>query len=74
MDKLYMELIRRFGYEGKPVSFTEFTSDGPYLDAVRTFILILFLAHKDRLRISQVEEDLLLKPVLREVERIGAAP
>ena len=68
MDKLYLELLRRFSLTGKPIHFTELTSGKSRIDTVRTFILLIFLAHNSRVEIDVVEDDLLITPLPEEAE------
>lgn len=68
MDKLYLELLRRFSRTGMPIHFTELTSGKTHIETVRTFILLIFLAHNSRIEITVKEDDLLITPLPEGVE------
>ncbi|MGC8849839.1 MAG: hypothetical protein ACP5QI_05135, partial [Candidatus Bathyarchaeia archaeon] len=70
LDKLYLELLRRASFTGKPVSFSELTSMKNHIEKVRIFILLIFLAHGGRVSIVTAGDDLLVEP-LKEVDSLG---
>ncbi|MEM2122853.1 MAG: hypothetical protein QXE79_04370 [Candidatus Bathyarchaeia archaeon] len=67
LDKLYIELIRRFSLTGKPVSFSELTSLKKRMETVRIFILLIFLAHEGRVYVAVVDDDLLITPLQEDI-------
>ncbi|MEM3381396.1 MAG: segregation/condensation protein A [Candidatus Bathyarchaeia archaeon] len=54
LDRLYMKLIQDYGEDGE-ISFRVLTANMSMQDFVRTFILILFLASKERISLTQDE-------------------
>lgn len=68
LDKLYIELVRRFNLTGRPVSFAELTSLKTHMETVRTFILLIFLAHGGRIEIAVLDGDLLITPLQEEFD------
>jgi segregation and condensation protein A len=71
MDKLYLDLIRKFEFEKEPISFIKLTTQLPQIDTIRTFILVLFLGHKNRILLIQRENDLLIEPLPDGVDNAG---
>jgi hypothetical protein len=65
MDKLYSDLIQTNQNTKVPISFSEYTIDMSHIEKVRIFILVIFLAHKNLVFINQIEQDLMVQPLLK---------
>jgi segregation and condensation protein A len=65
MDKLYSDLIQTNQNTKEPISFSKYTIDMSHIEKVRIFILVIFLAHKNLVFINQIEQDLMVQPLLK---------